>query len=225
MTTPGLELVKSAYEIAREERLRMNRAALEELDLVPTPVAAAMAAHEVSKPAPRTKRPRQQAVEPLRRSSRLVPQDTNGELHEGLEAYAPAEPMADERAHRHESRDAAMEAKIRRLRELLAERGETYDNPTATYEHTWMRVRTMSDAALALRVRAIERALGRHCIVKMRMFTEVLALAGKSELAEEARAALDRLLILGGSTTMAGPDESDANASAPPPAATSTTRF
>jgi len=41
------------------------------------------------------------------------------------------------------------------------------DNPTATYEHCLMRVRTMKPKALANRVKAIERAAGKHCVIKM----------------------------------------------------------
>ena len=59
-------------------------------------------------------------------------------------------------------------------------------NPTATYEHTWMRVRTMSEKGLSTRVKVIERSLGQHCIVKLRMFAEVLILSGMDDLAAEA---------------------------------------
>ena len=59
-----------------------------------------------------------------------------------------------------------------------------------------MRVRTMSEKALRTRVKVIERACGQHCIVKMRQFAEVLILAGMDELAQDAEAALTRLLTL-----------------------------
>ena len=39
------------------------------------------------------------------------------------------------------------------------------ENPTATYEHCLMRVKTMSDKGLQNRVKAIERAAGKHCVV------------------------------------------------------------
>ena len=42
--------------------------------------------------------------------------------------------------------------------------GTTYKNPTATYEHTWMRVKTMNDKALSRRVKAIENALGKESV-------------------------------------------------------------
>ena len=50
--------------------------------------------------------------------------------------------------------------------------------------------------ALATRVKVMERACGQHCIVKMRMFAEVLILCGKEELASLADAALKRLVDL-----------------------------
>ena len=65
---------------------------------------------------------------------------------------------------------------------------------TASYAHTLMRVRTMNEAALARRATAIERACGRHAVVKMRLFARVLCLEGYDELAEEATAALARLI-------------------------------
>ena len=56
----------------------------------------------------------------------------------------------------------------------------------------------MSDKALKTRIKVIENAKGQYCITKMRMFTEVLAIAGKQELADEAQAALQRLCDLVG---------------------------
>lgn len=57
-----------------------------------------------------------------------------------------------------------------------------------------MRVRTMSEKALANRVRAIERAAGKHAVVKMRLFARVLCLEGYEALAADAAAALERLV-------------------------------
>jgi hypothetical protein len=65
---------------------------------------------------------------------------------------------------------------------------------TASYQHTLMRVRTMRAPALANRVKAIERAKGKHAVVKMRLFARVLFLEGLEDLAEEAVASLDRLV-------------------------------
>ena len=65
---------------------------------------------------------------------------------------------------------------------------------TASYQHTLMRVRTMSEDALARRRKAIERAKGKHAVVKMRLFARVLFLEGYSSLADEATESLERLV-------------------------------
>jgi hypothetical protein len=65
---------------------------------------------------------------------------------------------------------------------------------TASYQHTLMRARTMSHPALANRIKAIERAKGKHAVVKMRLFARVLFLEGNEGLADDAAAALVRLI-------------------------------
>jgi hypothetical protein len=44
------------------------------------------------------------------------------------------------------------------------------------------------------RVRVIEKARGKFCVTKMQMFAEVLILEGYDNIADEAKAALHRLL-------------------------------
>jgi hypothetical protein len=70
------------------------------------------------------------------------------------------------------------------------------ENPTATYEHCLFRVRTMTEKALESRVRAIERATGKHCVVKMAIFKSCLQDEGMWHLAELAEQALERLKAL-----------------------------
>jgi hypothetical protein len=70
------------------------------------------------------------------------------------------------------------------------------ENPTATYEHCLMRVRSMSEKGLLNRVRAIERAAGKHCVVKMAIFKSCLQDEGLWDLAEQASDALERLKAL-----------------------------
>lgn len=67
------------------------------------------------------------------------------------------------------------------------------DNPTATYEHCLMRVKSMSVKRLATRVKVIERAAGKHCIIKMAIFKSCLQDEGMWSLAELANEALERL--------------------------------
>jgi len=70
------------------------------------------------------------------------------------------------------------------------------ENPTATYGHCLMRVTTMTDKRLANRVKVIERAAGRHCVVKMAIFKSCLQDEGMWELANLASEALERLKAL-----------------------------
>ena len=70
------------------------------------------------------------------------------------------------------------------------------ENPTATYEHCRMRVQTMTEKALYNRVKVIERASGKHCIVKMAIFKSCLQEEGYWDLAKAASNALERLKAL-----------------------------
>lgn len=65
---------------------------------------------------------------------------------------------------------------------------------TASYQHTLMRVRTMSEPALKNRIAAIERAKGKHAVVKMRLFARVTFLEGLEALARSATEAFERLV-------------------------------
>lgn len=67
------------------------------------------------------------------------------------------------------------------------------ENPTATYEHCLMRVRSMTEKGLGNRIKAIERAAGKHCVVKMAIFKSCLQDEDMWELAEAASDALERL--------------------------------
>ena len=66
---------------------------------------------------------------------------------------------------------------------------------TASYQHTLMRVRTMDESALGRRIDAIERAKGKHAVIKMRLFARVLFLEGLEVLAGDAAEALERLIV------------------------------
>ena len=66
-------------------------------------------------------------------------------------------------------------------------------NPTATYDHALMRIQSMTHKGLANRIKAIERALGRHSIIKMAIFKSALQDEGLWDLAGQADQALERL--------------------------------
>jgi len=67
------------------------------------------------------------------------------------------------------------------------------ENPTATYEHCLMRIRSMTKKGLINRVRSIERGAGKHCVVKMAIFKSCLQDENMWELAKLASEALERL--------------------------------
>jgi hypothetical protein len=69
-------------------------------------------------------------------------------------------------------------------------------NPTATYDHCLMRVRTMSEKALETRIKMIERAAGKCCIIKMAIFKCCLEEENYMSLAEKAGQSLERLKAL-----------------------------
>mmetsp|Transcript_19196 Transcript_19196/g.38919 ORF Transcript_19196/g.38919 Transcript_19196/m.38919 type:complete len:261 (-) Transcript_19196:82-864(-) len=111
---------------------------------------------------------------------------------DGEDSESYAENMKKEREERvKECREVRLRA-AKAVAEAGAEKAAK-ENPTATYEHCLMRVKTMSEKGLANRVKAIERAAGRHCVVKMAIFKSCLQDEGMWDLAELARQALERL--------------------------------
>lgn len=98
------------------------------------------------------------------------------------------------RRRRLECREARQRAAVEHAA-LGAERAAK-ENPTATYEHCLMRVRTMSANQLECRIRVIERAAGKHCVIKMAIMASCLQDEGEWKLAELATASLERLKAL-----------------------------
>ena len=117
---------------------------------------------------------------------------TDGYEHNGVMTTEHEERIRAEReAIVIECREARQRAAIEVAKAGASAAGR--ENPTATYEHCLMRVRTMSEKGLANRIRAIERAAGKHCVVKMAVFKSCLQDENMWELAEEAAGALERL--------------------------------
>lgn len=179
-------LLKSAYEIAREERIKRNAQVMESLGLN---AGGGNEEQQEETAAPKAKSPKPK-LEPTRQSKRVRGLGPDGtKVEEKLKVEEEEEEQID---------NDAMNRRIERLKSLHKERNSAYKNPTATYEHTWMRVRTLTDKALLNRIKVIESRAGQHCLVKMRMFAEVLLLADKEELGKAASEALDRLLTEAG---------------------------
>lgn len=129
----------------------------------------------------------------LRRSRRLM--ENTDERRENTDDYPHAaiekrsKYLADHEIDEVHERDAAAYA-----RRNAGCQAKVSVVGTASYQHTLMRARTMSHPALANRIKAIERAKGKHAVVKMRLFARVLFLEGNEGLADDAAAALARLI-------------------------------
>jgi len=95
-----------------------------------------------------------------------------------------------ERKHRIAEQEFSYRNKVKQKKQTIV--------GTASYQHTLMRVRTMTEPKLRNRMNAISRAKGQHCVTKMRLFARILFLEGYEELAEECAEELSELIgILG----------------------------
>eukprot|EP00546_Thalassionema_frauenfeldii_P008737 CAMPEP_0178926840 /NCGR_PEP_ID=MMETSP0786-20121207/18786_1 /TAXON_ID=186022 /ORGANISM="Thalassionema frauenfeldii, Strain CCMP 1798" /LENGTH=240 /DNA_ID=CAMNT_0020602067 /DNA_START=29 /DNA_END=751 /DNA_ORIENTATION=+ len=146
-----------------------------------------------------------QIMEPSRKSRRLQgeepetsnpsgteqPSTTRPSRHEGITAFESAE---ERQARVEECRQARQRAALEVANAGAAAAAK--NNPTATYDHCLMRVKTMTPKALENRVKVIERAAGKHCVVKMAIFKSCLQDEDMWELAKLASDALERLKAL-----------------------------
>ena len=141
----------------------------------------------------KTSKKRKQPVPPTspsRKSRRLQGQTPEGEELVLIDSYK------EKRLSLREQRELwVQECRTVRLERALQVSADqaAKENPTATYEHCLMRVKTMTEKALQNRVKAIERAAGKHCVVKMAIFKSCLQDQDMWDLAELAGAALERL--------------------------------
>ena len=204
------------YELERVAHIRRNREIMRQLGLGDHDIVTAARARcggdddgssepsekrrKTQKDAERVRARKPETVEAgiervLRRSRRLMraTAETNGEDDGGAaeddDAYEKGAYLAEYEIDERHEKDAAAYA----LRNAGCQARVSVVG-TASYQHTLMRVRTMFDPALANRIKAIERAKGKHAVVKMRLFARVLFLEGSEGLADDAAAALARLV-------------------------------
>jgi hypothetical protein len=151
------------------------------------------------------KRKQKQLTQPSRKSRRLQGDNPEHNADENIERYDKAHSPLYLALTDEERALSVQECRVARLQRALkiseAEEGTTTaasssKNPTATYAHTLMRIKSMSPPALANRVKAIERAAGKHCVVKMAIFKSCLQDEGMWDLAKLASDALERLKAL-----------------------------
>ena len=199
----------SEYEQKRAENVVRNNRRLRELGLISAieeerSNAAALGLapnsevghsdakeNKIDNESPKKKRKIAKNASPARKSARL-----RGENPDGSLVSLPSPPEKKDRDT--ERREIVKECRLARQRAALKVMEEGADkaakeNPTATYEHCLMRVRTMSDKALCTRVKVIERAAGKHCVIKMAIFKSCLQDEDKWDIAEKASEALERL--------------------------------
>jgi hypothetical protein len=135
-------------------------------------------------------------TESVRKSSRLQGLEPDGtQCLSGDRTDSQQEEKQKQRqALVEECRQARQRAALR-VMEAGAEKAAK-ENPTATYEHCLMRVKTMTEKGLMNRIKAIERAAGKHCVVKMAIFKSCLQDEDRWDLAHLASEALERLKAL-----------------------------
>lgn len=218
MSSQGKEPTVSDYEALRATNIARNNARLRALGLISA--AEEKASNDLanlvnqSKTTKGTKRktmPTEEnqndnnhPKERSRKSLRLLGMapDNNDDSNKNNKTILPningentTRTLSEERAARVQE---CREIRLRRALEVSEEGAEkaAMENPTASYEHCLMRIRSMTEAGLANRVKSIERAAGRHCVVKMAIFKSCLQDEGLWDLAEKASAALERLKAL-----------------------------
>eukprot|EP00472_Partenskyella_glossopodia_P006278 CAMPEP_0197523628 /NCGR_PEP_ID=MMETSP1318-20131121/8527_1 /TAXON_ID=552666 /ORGANISM="Partenskyella glossopodia, Strain RCC365" /LENGTH=250 /DNA_ID=CAMNT_0043076385 /DNA_START=38 /DNA_END=787 /DNA_ORIENTATION=- len=216
-------MLKSAYELKREETIRKNNLMLLKLGLLATGSGSGIGQTSTapssegkgkgSSSGPKSKPTTRKGVgvkrkkgvvrssrslrsaAPQRKSRRLAKQDAEITIGQAVKKLANIEAPENLRIYDDIEEAKRRDARYQKLVEAHLQNGVKLP-PNATYAHTYMRVRTMSEPKLLRRIKTIERATGQWAVVKMRMFAEVLILEAYDELADEAKAALNRLLLL-----------------------------
>ena len=117
-------------------------------------------------------------------------QEEDKDIKEDKEEEFKERDEEQERKHRIAEQEFSYRNKMKQKKQTIV--------GTASYQHTLMRVRTMTEPKLRNRMHAISRAKGQHCVTKMRLFARILFLEGYEEFAEECAEELSELIgILG----------------------------
>eukprot|EP00903_Cladosiphon_okamuranus_P014234 g13223.t1 len=193
----------SEYELQRLERIKRNNAFMASLSLGSPNKAPSTQSTKRRPPAKRQRSPKPRTA-PSRTSRRLKGESVDPDdlvalpgTWIGSLATATSKPGTAPPPFRHDYGPELNAEEAEKRMEVLKEQIDERDDAkagTASYQHCLYRVRTMSDAQLARRVRTIERARGAKAKEKMLVFSNVLRARGKTDLLEMAEAALDRLV-------------------------------
>jgi hypothetical protein len=139
-------------------------------------------------------------LSPARKSLRLrgIDPDDNSTTPVKFSSDGPTAKKCEDEQNSKQRRDECRATRQRAALEyaVLGAEKAAKENPTATHDHCLMRVRTMSDKQLLNRCKSIERAAGKHCLIKMAIFVSCLRDEEKHEIAEIASEALERLKAL-----------------------------
>lgn len=202
---PAESFQLSEYEKLRASKVEKHNAFLRSLGLISAREELESNALAWNKPLPtNNKRKRQEGSG---KSSKKKAAKTNSKPSRQSLRQQGKEPDGSElpASLKAESLQEIREARVLECRQVRLERAREYneevsngttgkqDPTTKLYDHTYYRIKSMSDKALANRVKAIERAAGKQCIVKMAIFKSCLQEYGMWKLAELANEALERL--------------------------------
>jgi hypothetical protein len=202
---------QSEYEVTRAQNIERNNARLRALGLITEDEerqsnAAGWGKHwkprkqlnhlqsaPTTKDKQSTKRPSTPSMSESRKSRRLL----GLQAEHQISATTPTELQDLPIIPLEQRHQARQEAALRYYQSSDdAAQKAAAENPTATYEHCLMRIQSMTHAGLANRIKVMERAAGKHCVVKMAIFAKCLQDEGLSELAADAKEALERLKAL-----------------------------
>ena len=194
-TTTITTTTKTAYERERDERVRRNEAVMRRLGLHSFDVRA----HHFSNTKEKKKRKKRQKPTTVggggtRRTRRTVARsrDEDDDVNDEKEEEEEEEEVRDEekeRKHCVAEREFVFRHKNKQKTRTIV--------GTASYQHTLMRVRTMTEPKLRNRMKAISRAKGQHCVTKMRLFARILFLEGYEELMKSREELKQLIDILG----------------------------
>mmetsp|Transcript_28113 Transcript_28113/g.57532 ORF Transcript_28113/g.57532 Transcript_28113/m.57532 type:complete len:223 (-) Transcript_28113:1987-2655(-) len=190
--------VLSVYEKARAINIEKNNARLRALGLISANEelksnASAWGLEEKSSNIKRkpSSRPPNEGCRKSRRLLKLSSEISENVVTGGNEEERQEGIEKEREAIVKECREARQRAAMEVAR--LGVESAARENPTATYEHCLMRIRSMTKKGLINRVRSIERGAGKHCVVKMAIFKSCLQDENMWELAKLASEALERL--------------------------------
>ena len=195
----------SKYEIIRAQNIERNNAKLRQLGLLSAQEEKAsndaawgrrkptQSTNSMVKPSCNTKRKNENESKPSRFSKRIRNLKDNVQIENKNDEGIMNDIEKERKAIVTECREARMRAAVEVAKADPDGVTAAMKNRTATYEHCIMRVRTMNEAGLLKRIKVIERAAGKHCVIKMAIFKSCLQDEGYWTVASAANEALERL--------------------------------